>query len=79
MPGIIEICVDPNDFEGLVSLMNRHDEFDTTLMGTNERGEFVTSDILEDRVIQKTLQDNGWTRTNVYHRDGTVEELYSKE
>lgn len=26
-----------------------------------------------------TLQDNGWTRIDRYHEDGTEEELYEKE
>lgn len=51
--------------------------------GTNEDGENVvlSFDGMEDDhpVIRlDTFQHNDWTRVNIYHYDGTVEELYER-
>lgn len=49
----------------------------------NEDKEIVIVSEGEDEddksMITQTYQKNGWTRTNIYHEDGTVEELYNKE
>lgn len=70
--------IDFNNHEQLQSLMNRADEFPTMLIGENDSGEFVTTSICTDCIVCETLQKNGWTRKNIYHRDGTIEETYSK-
>lgn len=70
--------IDFNDFEQLQSLMNRADEFPTMLMGENDSGEFMTTSICDDCIVCETLQKNGWTRKNIYRREGTTEEIYSK-
>jgi hypothetical protein len=38
--------------------------------------EYITDE--EGNEIKKvtTVQENGWTRVNYYHKDGTVEEIY---
>ena len=48
------------------------------LCGVDEDGEDVIVSIDDDCACVKTLQGNGWIRTNIYHRDGTVEELYQR-
>lgn len=52
------------------------------LTAENENGEFVLVEegkrSGEHFYRTQTLQKNGWTRTNVYWEDGTVEELYEK-
>ena len=32
--------------------------------------------VAKDRIDVVTFQSNGWTRRNVYWRDGTTEELF---
>lgn len=73
------MMIDTSDFDLMLSLMDRHEEFDTMLMGSNDLGEFTTTSIYSDKIVMETHQKNGWIRTNVYHRDMTVEELYRKE
>ena len=55
---------------------------DLPLTATNEDGEEVIIEAYkdDDGTVWKisTLQSNGWTRINHYHKDGTIEELYSR-
>lgn len=51
--------------------------------GTNEDGENVVlsfDGMEDDRPIIRldTFQHNDWIRVNIYHYDGTVEELYER-
>lgn len=50
--------------------------------GKNENGENVVFEIdisNGERVYKiSTFQKNGWCRTNVYYKDGTIEELFDK-
>ena len=52
------------------------------LTAENENGEFVLVEEGKENgehfYRTQTLQNNGWTRTNVYWEDGTTEELYEK-
>lgn len=50
----------------------------TGLIGTNENNEKVMVTITKNRAWIRTFQKNGFVRTNVYHKDGTTEELYDK-
>lgn len=75
----IEIEIDYSNHEQLVDLMDHADDYPCMLMGENTDGEFVTTSILEDKIVVDALQSNGWTRTNIFHRDGTVEEFYSRK
>lgn len=71
--------IDFNDWEQMLNLMEHSEEYPTMLLGENTDGEFVSTSILHDRIVVETSQRNGWVRTNVYHKDFTVEELYRKE
>lgn len=44
--------------------------------GDNENLEEVMVSVAKDRIDVVTFQNNGWTRRNVYWRDGTREELF---
>ena len=49
----------------------------------NENGESVIVSYFFDNegkgiLHVRTLQSNGWSRTNIYYEDGTIEEIYSK-
>ena len=48
------------------------------MAGKNEHGENVIVEVSEDAKVTKTLQDNGWVRVNIEHKDGTVEELFER-
>ena len=73
-----KLVIDYSDMKQMVDLMNRHEEFGTMLMGENSEGELVCTSINKDNVVVETYQSNGWIRKNVIHRDGAIEELYSK-
>ena len=46
------------------------------LCGVNEEYENVMLSIDKESACVRTLQKNGWIRINIYHKDGTYEELY---
>ena len=48
------------------------------LVGVNEDGEYAMVTIDKECATIATVQDNSWTRINVYYPDGTEEELYRK-
>lgn len=48
------------------------------LVGTNEDGETVIVTIDKENATVQTIQKNGWTRVNVYWKDGTIEESYRR-
>lgn len=75
----MSVVLDPNDWESMIALMNRHCEFDSAISAVNTNGEFVSISIYKDKIVSETLQHNNWVRKNVYYRDGTTEELYHKE
>ena len=58
-------------------LLNEHG-YCESLVGKDEDGEIVILSIDEQSADVTTLQANGWHRTNVYWKDGTQEEMYSK-
>ena len=72
------ITINTGDWNCLFELMDRHEEFNSMLIGYNEDGEFTTTSIFEDHIVYTTEQKNGYNRINVYWRDYTVEELYEK-
>lgn len=41
--------------------------------------EYITDENGKEIKQVITLQDNGWTRINRYHEDGTEEEIYERE
>ena len=48
------------------------------LFGKNSDGCNVVIDKCEDYYAIETFQKNGWIRVEIYHKDGTVEEEYTK-
>ena len=74
-----EIHFDPYDQEAMNRLMDEHGESKTMYPGTNEHGEDVYISIFPDRIVTSTTQSKGWIRKNIYHRDGTREEMYERD
>lgn len=74
----LKIIIDPTDYIHLIEVMDLYHHLDYMLLGHNVEGESTTTSIYEDHIIVDTLQWNGWTRRNVYWRDGDTEELFSK-
>ena len=68
--------VDPTDFNGLCKVMDEYGDSDVPFGGTNENSESTLISVFKDRIDVTTWQHNGWTRRDVYWRDGTCEELY---
>lgn len=52
--------------------------FKSTLSGKNSDDEDVIIIAYEDCIKTKTMQKNGWIRTNVYYKDGSSEETFEK-
>jgi len=50
----------------------------TCQVGVNDLGQHVVVSIDDESASVRTLQDNGWQRINIYHKDGTEEELYER-
>ena len=56
-----------------------NDKADLGLFTTkNEKDEDVTIEITNNYLKTSTIQNNGWMRINIYHKDKTVEEYYEK-
>ena len=72
----MNVTVDPTDWNSMISLMDRADEFNDMILGKNSDGENTIISINKDNITIETNQSNGWIRENIYHRDGTVEELF---
>ena len=70
------IKFDSSDLDGMRRLMDEYGGSSASFDGTNEDTEQVSISIAKDRIDVVTFQDNGWTRRNVYWRDGTREELF---
>ena len=62
-----------NDYEELVAKYGYIEEYQC---GKNEDGENVMVSIDKDCACIRTYQRNGFVRVNIYHNDGTIEELY---
>lgn len=73
-----EIVIDPYDYNGMIKLMDRADEFDVPWAGKNEDGEHIQISVNKDNITVETFQHNGWTRENIYWRDVRTEELYHR-
>ena len=68
----------PDNWESMLNLMEHEADYPVPVLGEDENGDSVLFEICADRIVTRTRQKNSWLRTNVYHKDGTVEELYEK-
>lgn len=59
-------------------MLNNYGLIAEAKVGVNETGEKVVVSIDEESACVRTLQDNGWMRINIYHKDGTEEEMFQK-
>lgn len=62
--------------ENMLKLMDEKGDSDTAFLGSNENMEDTTTSISHDKIVHVTFQSNGWVRKNIYHRDGTCEEIF---
>ena len=62
----------------MLDLMDKYGGSSTMFPGQNENDEPVYISIFYDKIVTMTSQSNGWTRKNIYYRDGSSEELYEK-
>lgn len=46
----MRVVLDPNDWESMISLMDRHYEFDSVISARNTNGEFVSISIHKDKM-----------------------------
>lgn len=67
-----------SDLKKMCEIMKHYNEFPMPLAGKNEDNENILISINEHNITVQTFQNNGWLRTNIYHDDGTIEELYDK-
>ena len=74
----MEIFFDPHDHHDMLDLMDKYGGSSTMFPGQNENDEPVYISIFYDKIVTMTSQSNGWTRKNIYYRDGSSEELYEK-
>lgn len=73
---ITGIEIDFGNHAAMCEAMDKYHTTETMLLGKNTDGEMVMVSIFADKIVQTTLQSNRWIRKNIYHRDGTVEELF---
>lgn len=71
-----DIQFDSSDRDGMVKLMNNNELYGHIILCINQNGESMHLSIQEDRIDAHVFQHNHWIRHMVYHRDGTVEEMY---
>ena len=72
----LTFTLDPSDHDGLCRIMDEHGDSKIPFAGDNENLEGVLISVAKDRIDVVTFQHNGWTRRNVYWRDGTRDELF---
>lgn len=66
------------DLDDIIRACNEYGDSDMPFCGKNADDENVVISVFPDKIIVETFQSNGWVRENVYHTDGTAEELYNK-
>lgn len=66
----------PNDLQLMRNLMKKHGYSSNSFFGENVNGEQIELSIFTDKIMLRTYQHNGWSRLNIYHYDGTTEEIY---
>ena len=71
-----QIVFNPHSLEDMIALMDAYGDSKMMFPGVNEDGETVHISIFYDKIVVMTFQNNGWHRKNIYHRDGTREELF---
>ncbi len=71
-----QIHFNPHDLKGMIKLMDEHGDSKTMYPGKNENGEDCYISIFYEKIVIRTLQDNGWNRINTYYRDGSCDETF---
>ena len=73
-----DIKFSTDDLNSMIRLMRHYKEFPMPLCCKNDVDENMIISINKDNIVVKTIQNNGWARTNIFYKDGTVEELYER-
>ena len=68
--------LDPTDQDGICQIMDQYGDSETSFFGQNDNGEDIMISVFKEKIVTETFQSNGWSRKNIYNRDGTREELY---
>lgn len=66
---------DPTTLVGLQKIMDDYSNCGN-FYGSNKNGENVTVAVCTNEIVQTTYQYNGWIHKNIFHRDGTREEMF---
>lgn len=72
----VQISFDSTDLAGMIKIMDEHGGSEYPFRGKNQDQEDITISVFKDKIVTITYQSNGWTRKNVYYRDGVSEELF---
>lgn len=70
--------IDFNDSVQLIGMMDHYEDYPKPMSAENQDGETQLIYVAKNKVTAQTFQDNGWVRTNTYHRNMAVEETYSR-
>lgn len=65
-----------HDWAMFIDLMHHHEDYPEELFGKNQDGEMIGVSVNRDNIVVTTWQNNKWIRKDVYHLDGTQEEIY---
>lgn len=74
----VTVRVDFGDWRSIIDAMDNYSHIDHMIFGKNSEGERIAMSIWSDKIILNTFQSNGWTRINIYYRDGDTEETYDR-
>lgn len=69
---------DSTDWPGMFKIMEEFGDSTQMFFGETEYGKRMTISVYKDKICTVVYQNNGWVRTNIYNKDRTVEELYSR-
>lgn len=72
------INFDSTDRAGMKKLRDQYGDSEMPFFGENQDGEKIIISINHENITTQTFQKNGWCRTNIYHADGDIEELFER-
>lgn len=72
-----EINFDSRDIDAMRELMDSVVGDPDEYTGKNDEEESLSILVCRDKIIVTTFQNNGWTRTDTYDRDGSCNEIFT--
>ena len=70
--------LNPSDWNSMLELMDKYGDEPLPFHGEDENGDPIIISVNPDNITTETFQSNGWTRTNIYNRDGYCEGLFDR-